>query len=68
MEFQSVSQIKDAGFSGFVTVESLFNFGYASIPEEGGVYMILRKSVSKPVYKLNFVYFLHIKDTKYLTH
>lgn len=28
MEFQSVSQIKEAGFSGFVTVESLFKFGY----------------------------------------
>lgn len=50
MEFQSVSQIKEAGFCGFVTVESLFNFGYASIPEEGGVYMILRRSVSKPVF------------------
>ena len=50
MDFNAIEKIKEAGFRGFVSVENLYNFGYASIPEEGGVYMILRRSVSKPVF------------------
>lgn len=50
MDFNAIEKIKEAGFRGFVSVENLYNFGYSSIPEDGGVYMILRKSVSKPVF------------------
>lgn len=50
MEFQSISQIKEAGFYGFATVEELFCFGYSNIPDAGGVYMILRKSSLKPTF------------------
>ena len=50
MFFQSITQIKDAGFSGFKSVEDLYHVGYDSIPERGGVYLILRMSESKPVF------------------
>jgi hypothetical protein len=50
MNFQSVSQIKEAGFFGFVRIEDLYNSGYSSVPERGGVYLILRVSDAKPVF------------------
>lgn len=50
MNFDSIDKIKEAGFQGFVTVRDLYNSGYDSIPEKGGVYLILRKSILKPVF------------------
>lgn len=50
MDFQTVPQIKKAGFSGFVKVEDLYNAGYSSIPERGGVYLILRASDARPIF------------------
>ena len=48
MKFQNIDQIKDGGFSGFVSVGDLYRSGCASITEQGGVYMILRNSDSAP--------------------
>lgn len=48
MKFESLNQIKEAGFSGFTTVENLYRNGYSAIPKVEGVYMILRLSDSAP--------------------
>lgn len=48
MKYQSLNQIKEAGFTGFTTVDNLYTMGYGSIPNQKGVYMILRPSESAP--------------------
>lgn len=53
MKYQSLNQIKEAGFAGFTTVENLYNMGYSSIPCQEGVYMILRLSDSAPKFVAN---------------
>ena len=49
MNFQTVEDLKQAGFCGFVSVENLRN-AVSMIPESMGVYMVVRVSDCAPEY------------------
>lgn len=48
MEFNKISDLKAAGFEGFVPVEELWSRGTRGIPCEAGVYMVVRVSDMVP--------------------
>ena len=47
IKFNKIEDLKKAGFSGFVSIASLKG-NRTMIPAAGGVYMVIRKSSSKP--------------------
>jgi hypothetical protein len=48
MLFNSVEEMKEAGYSGFMTIRDLMVSRCAGIPQQGGVYFVLRVSDDEP--------------------
>lgn len=63
MNFESLEEIKKAGFEGFVPILDLLQQGYKAIPRVPGVYFILRNNPVPPTYlKISPAYWLDGKD------
>lgn len=50
MWFDSVSSLRAEGFSGFVSVRTLKTDGYNDVPQEPGVYIVVRDKETTPVF------------------
>lgn len=48
ISFKTKADIEKLGFTGFETVDNLQRYGYCTIPDEQGVYMILRPVAAAP--------------------
>ena len=48
--FESIESIRNAGFWGFVTIDDLRNKRLSQLPEEAGVYLVLRTVATTPVF------------------
>ena len=48
MNFEIVEDIKQSGFEGFKAISTLKTLGCWEVPEEGGVYLVLRLNTKRP--------------------
>ncbi len=48
MKFDSIENIRQAGFDGFVAVSKLQTSKCSEVPEEPGIYLVLRPSKTRP--------------------
>jgi hypothetical protein len=50
MEVDSINNVRNGGFQGFLTVSALRKSGCHEVPEEQGVYLVLRPKSAPPVF------------------
>jgi hypothetical protein len=50
MYFNSIDHIRQSGFEGFVTVAALQKSKCCKVPDEFGVYLVLRPNTSRPCF------------------
>lgn len=48
--FESIESIRNAGFLGFTTIDELQRDQLGQVPEEAGVYLVLRTEATPPVF------------------